>query len=155
MVQATSETSTQQSILMTFPQSLQGGTNVRLIDGDGNEIAAFAPEKTFQSVLFSSPDIKQGSTYVIYSGDTKIVEFEVTSSVTWVNESGITTGGGMGMGGPGGGMGGGGGQRPDRGQRPEGGMQGGQPPEGFEPPADGAAPPAGAEAPAAGSPQTQ
>lgn len=154
MVQATSETSTQQSILMTFPQSLQGGTNVRLVDGDGNEIAAFAPEKTFQSVLFSSPDIKQGSTYVIYSGDTKIVEFEVTSSVTWVNESGITTGGGMGMGGPGGGMGGGGGQRPDRGQRPEG-DQGGQPPEGFEPPADGAAPPAGAKAPAAGSPQTQ
>ncbi|QNK57802.1 carbohydrate-binding domain-containing protein [Paenibacillus sp. PAMC21692] len=155
MVQATSETSTQQSILMTFPQSLQGGTSVRLVDGDGNEIAAFAPEKTFQSVLFSSPDIKQGSTYVIYSGDTKIVEFEVTSTVTWVNESGITTGGGMGMGGPGGGMGGGGGQRPDRGQRPEGDMQGGQPPEGFEPPADGAAPPAGAEAPAAGSPQTQ
>lgn len=125
MAQATSETSTQQSIMMTFPQSLQGGTKVHLMDGDGNEIAALAPAKTFQSVLISSPDIKQGSAYVIYSDDTKVVEFEVTSAVTWVNESGITTGGGMGMGGPmgggGGGMGMGGqpGERPAGGQRPD------------------------------------
>ncbi|WP_138751349.1 carbohydrate-binding domain-containing protein [Paenibacillus sinopodophylli] len=141
MVQSTSDTSTQQSVLMTFPSTMEAGTMVRLEDSEGNEIATVAPTKTFQSIMISSPDLKQGSTYTIYSGGsstgtetnglykggeytggTKIVSFEITSVATWVNESGITTAqSGMGMGG---GMGGGG--RPMRGQ------------EGGQPPADGA-----------------
>jgi hypothetical protein len=158
MAQATSDTSTQQSILMTFPQSLEGGTMIRLMDGDGNEIAAFAPAKTFQSVLISSPDIKQGTQYVINSGDTKVVEFEVTSAVTWVNESGITTGGGMGMGGRmggGGGMGGQPGERPAGGQRPDRGAMGaggGQP---GQAPAEGGAAQLPAASGDADAPQTQ
>ncbi|MDQ8738385.1 carbohydrate-binding domain-containing protein [Paenibacillus sp. LHD-38] len=142
MVQSTSDTSTQQSVLMTFPQALEAGTMVRLEDSEGNAIATVAPAKAFQSIMISSPDLKQGSTYTIYSGGsstgtetnglyeggeytggTKVVSFEITSAVTWVNESGVTTAqSGMGMGGGRGGMGGG--ERPMRG-------------EGGQPPADG------------------
>ncbi|MEV5027927.1 carbohydrate-binding domain-containing protein [Paenibacillus sp. LPE1-1-1.1] len=145
MVQSTSDTSTQQSVLMTFPQTLEAGTIVRLEDSEGNAIATVAPAKTFQSIMISSPDLKQGSTYTIYSGGsssgtetnglyedgeytggTKVVSFEITSAVTWVNESGVTTAqSGMGMGGGRGGMGGG--ERPMRGQ-------------GGQPPADGTVP---------------
>ncbi|MCA0756714.1 carbohydrate-binding domain-containing protein [Paenibacillus sp. N4] len=141
MVQSTSDTSTQQSVLMTFPQALEAGTMVRLEDNDGNAIATVAPAKTFQSIMISSPDLKQGGTYTIYSGGsstgtatnglyeggeytggTKVVSFEITSAVTWVNESGVTTAqSGMGMGR------GGGGGRPMRGQ-------------GGQPPADGTVP---------------
>ncbi|MDQ6423433.1 carbohydrate-binding domain-containing protein [Paenibacillus sp. LHD-117] len=155
MAQATADTSTQQSVLMTFPQAQEAGTTVRLEDGDGNEIATFAPAKTFQSVLISSPDLKQGSTYVFYtggtsagsevsglytegeySGVTKVVDFEITSAVTWVNESGVTTGGGGGMGG--GPMGGGGGMGGQPGERPAGGGRPGD--MGGQPPADGSMP---------------
>ncbi|MGO4544143.1 carbohydrate-binding domain-containing protein [Paenibacillus sp. 2TAB23] len=134
MVQSTSDTSTQQSVLMTFPQALEPGTMVRLEDSEGNAIATFAPLKTFQSIMISSPDLNQGSTYTIYSGGSstgtemnglyeggeytggsKVVSFEITSAVTWVNESGVTTAqSGMGMGGGRGDMGGG--KRPMKGQ---------------------------------------
>jgi len=124
MVQSTSDTSTQQSVLMTFPSALEAGTMVRLEDSEGNAIATVAPAKTFQSIMISSPDLKQGNTYTIYTGGsstgtetmglydggeymggTKVVNFEITSNVTWVNESGVTTAqSGMGMGGGRGGM---------------------------------------------------
>jgi hypothetical protein len=50
-----------------------------------------------------------------YTGGTKVVKFTISDSVTWLNESGVTTGS---SGGPGGGGMRGGGQRPDRGQTP-------------------------------------
>ncbi|WP_169081319.1 carbohydrate-binding domain-containing protein [Paenibacillus sp. PL91] len=144
MVQSTSDTSTQQSVLMTFPSTLEAGTMVRLEDSEGNAIATVAPAKTFQSIMISSPDLKQGSTYTIYSGGsstgtetnglyeggeytggTKVVSFEITSAVTWVNESGVTTAqSGMGMGGGGRPMRGQGGQPPAEGTVPEAAPQG-------------------------------
>lgn len=160
MVQATSESSSQNAVLMTFPQTQQAGTIVRLEDGQGRAVATFAPSKAYQAVLISSPELKQGETYTLYSGGSstgsvvdglyadgeysggvKVVDFEMTSSVTWLNESGVATGGGGmrggGMGGPGSG---GGRMRSGQGQAmPEGGP--------VAPPADGApgaAPDAGA-----------
>ncbi len=142
MVQATSESSSQNAVLMTFPQTQQAGAIVRLEDGQGKAVATFAPSKDYQAVLISSPELKQGESYTLYSGGSstgsvvdglyadgdysggaKVVGFEITSSVTWLNESGVTTGGGGmrggGMGGPGGG---GGRMRGGQGQAmPEGG----------------------------------
>ncbi|MNC60725.1 hypothetical protein D3C75_1106230 [compost metagenome] len=61
-----------------------------------------------------------------YSGGTEVVTFDISDSVTWLNESGVTTAT-QGMGG--GGRGGfGGGTRPDRGTA------------GGTPPTDGTAP---------------
>ncbi|MFC5468984.1 carbohydrate-binding domain-containing protein [Cohnella suwonensis] len=145
MVQAASDESTQAGILMTYPQAQQAGTLVHLEDGDGNEIATFAPSKTYQSVFISSPSLKKGGSYAIYSGGassgslanglydggkytggTKVVAFEAASIVTWVNESGVTEAR-SGMGGPGGGGFGGGGGRGGR----DG--DGGTPPDGERP----------------------
>ncbi|WP_186579560.1 carbohydrate-binding domain-containing protein [Aquibacillus kalidii] len=143
MVQAASEASTQNSILMTFPETQAAGTIVHVEDSEGNTIATFAPEKTFQSVLVGSPDLIMDETYVLYSGGkstgdavdglytdgeyqdgTKVVEFTITESVTWLNESGITEAQ------AGGGRGGFGGNQPQGDgtlTRPEdgGGMRGG------------------------------
>lgn len=111
MTQAPSDTSSQHSISMTFSQSQPAGTVVHLEDSEGNTIVTFAPSKDYQSVVISSPDLKNGGSYTLYSGGTstasnvnglymdgeytggtKVVTFEISSTVTWLNESGVTTG---------------------------------------------------------------
>lgn len=130
MAQAPSDSSTQNSIAMTFPQTQSAGTLVSIQDSKGNSIATFAPAKEYQTVVISSPDLKKGESYTLYSGGkstasgadglykdgkyeggTKLVSFEISNSVTWLNESGVTTGKSS-M--PGGGFGGKGGQRGEK-----------------------------------------
>lgn len=125
MVQAASESSTQAGILMTYPQTQQAGTLIHLEDDAGNTIVTFAPSKNYQAVYISSPDMKKDAAYTLYSGGTsngaetngfydggdytggtKVVSFTASSTITWVNESGITEassgfGGGFGGGGRG------------------------------------------------------
>jgi hypothetical protein len=140
MAQAPSDTSTQYSIIMTYPQVQKGGTMVSLKDSSGNTIATYAPQKDYQTVVISSPELKKDSSYTLYSGGTstgsetnglytngeykdgtKVVEFTISTSVTWLDETGVTTAKSHEMGGPGGqgGQGKNGMGRPDR-VRPEG-----------------------------------
>ncbi|MGQ8873247.1 carbohydrate-binding domain-containing protein [Paenibacillus sp. TSA_86.1] len=133
MAQGTSDASTQNTIVMTFPETQKAGTLVHVQDSKGNNILTFAPVKDYQNVVVSSPDLAKDGSYVIfsggtstgksvdglytggtYSGGTQVVAFQSTSNVTWVNESGVTTArSGMGGfdGGNGGGQGGSGGGR--------------------------------------------
>lgn len=132
MAQAPSESSAQASVMMTFPSTLEAGTLVTLKDSTGNVLASYAPVKAFQTMIISTPELKSGETYSFSTGDTEMVSFTLGESVTYVNESGVTTGGG-GFGG--GGMGQGRGQMPGQGQgqgRPgqsgsTGGSEGGEP----------------------------
>ncbi|QTD41885.1 carbohydrate-binding domain-containing protein [Sporosarcina sp. Te-1] len=134
MAMAPSKSSTQNSIVMTFPDVQAAGTMIHLADSQGNSIATFAPKVEFTSVLISTEKLKKGETYTLYSGGsatgtdqdgfysetnyqggTKVVSFEISESATWLNETGVTTGG---NGGPGGGSVPGGMDRP-QGQRPD------------------------------------
>ncbi len=124
MAQAPGQTSTQNSILVGFDNTLAAGTLVHIQDSAGNELLTFAPSKEFQTIVFSSPELVTGGTYEVYtggssdgtvtdgyyqggtySGGTLAASLTIASVVT---QSGVTGG----MGGPGG-MGGG-----DRGGRP-------------------------------------
>ena len=128
----TAESSRQSGIMMTFPQVQAAGTIVRIEDTFGNDIVTFAPSKPYQTIYISTPDLTGGASYTLYSGGastadavnglysggqytggTRMVQFELSSVVTWVNESGVTAAG-MGM--PGG-FGGG---------NPNGGSRGGR-----------------------------
>lgn len=145
MAQATSDTSTQYGILMTYPQQQAAGTLVHLESADGEEVATFKPLHAYQSVFVASPDLKKDGSYVLYSGGssggsdqnglydggaytggTKVVSFAIADVVTWLNESGVTEarsgmmGGGFGGGGRGRGMGGGRGTMGDGGTPPQG-----------------------------------
>lgn len=127
MAQAPSTGSTQHAIMMNFTSSLEAGTLVTLTNSKGELIAAFGPAKTFQTIVISSPELKSGENYTLSTGGTndgkavagyytsgtttgskEVVNFTTgNDAVTYLNESGVTTGGGgMGMGGRGGGMGG-------------------------------------------------
>lgn len=107
MAMAPSDTSSQNSIAMVYPKTQKANTLVHLEDNDGNTIVTFAPEKNFQSVVISSPDIKQNESYILYSGGTstgtvnnglysdgeykngsKVVEFTISKVSTWLDKDG-------------------------------------------------------------------
>lgn len=110
MAQAPSDESTQYSMIMNYPQTQAAGTVVHLEDSKGNTVVTFAPKKNYQSVVISSPELKKDTAYTLFSGGTlsasetdglytdgvykdgaKIVSFTISSSVTWLNETGVAT----------------------------------------------------------------
>ena len=122
MAESFGTSSTQYSMMITLDSVASAGTAVTLTDSTGNTILTFTPEKQFQNVILSSPELKEG-TYTLTVGS-ESQEVTVSSITTTVGSSGF--GGGM-MGGMphGGGMG----QSPDQnfggnGMTPPGGGMG-------------------------------
>lgn len=123
MAEAPSEQSTQYSILMDFSEVQQAGSIVNLKDGNENTVVTFAPRKEYQSVVITSPELKKDTTYTLYSGGTstgsisdgfytdgvyqggtKVVSFTISNSVTYLSETGVTSGRTSNRGGGGGGF---------------------------------------------------
>lgn len=74
--------------------NINGGTVTIDADSDGKEILSFTPTKTWQSVVFTSADLKEGETYTITAGsqsETVTIDGIVTS-----NSKGKNFGGGHG-----------------------------------------------------------
>ena len=95
------ETSTQYSVLHNFESAAAAGSEFTVTDSDGNVILSFTPEKNYQSVVFSSAELKEGK-YTAKAGD-QSEEIEISSIVT-SNSTGMGFGGGGGFrGGNGGG----------------------------------------------------
>ena len=135
MAQNVSTTSTQNAIKVTLDKYQTANTIVNLQDSNGNNIVTYAPSKEYNSVVISSPEIKNGSEYIVniggqatgeavnglyegeYTGYSKFQSFTVSSVLTNITSSGATEGSDDNM------MGGGpGGERPNRpgqGERPE------------------------------------
>jgi hypothetical protein len=120
MAQAPSTSSTQYSVMHNFASVQTAGTMVHIESEDGEEILTFVPTKEYQSVVFSSPELENEVTYIVYTGGnstgtvidglysdgtyiagTEITSFTISSIVTGAR------GGGPGGGGPRGGPGGG------------------------------------------------
>ncbi len=139
MAQAPSEQSKQYSVIMNYSNVQQAGTLVHLEDSEGKTILTYAPDKEYQSVVICSPELKKDKKYTLYTGGTstgsvsdglytngaykngtKVVDFTISKAVTWMSETGETSGGGFNN--HGGGMG------PGKG-RGHGGMGGERPPE--------------------------
>lgn len=110
MMQNFGENSTQGSILLSS-QSMQSGV-VSVTDSNGNSIIEFQPEKQYNSIVVSTPDIIDGGTYNINMG----------TENTSVTMSGLIYGSGENMGGHGGRGMSPNGQIPEKtnGERPEG-----------------------------------
>ncbi len=128
MAMGISDTSTQNALMMTFTNVQEAGTTVNLTTENGDVLATFAPEKAFQTIVISTPDLAQDQSYSLnfggtvkgeakngvyleasgMTGMTGSVEFTLPMQVmTYVNESGVTeNSGGMMMPGGGGGFGG-------------------------------------------------
>nr|WP_320023949.1 carbohydrate-binding domain-containing protein [uncultured Acetobacterium sp.] len=92
MAQSFSESSTQASLLYNLTSTCAAGTEIKLTDASGKTVVSFTPDKTYQSVVISSPELVQGSTYTLTCGS-QTVEIPLTAMVT--------SNGQTGMGGPG------------------------------------------------------
>jgi hypothetical protein len=128
MAQMPSASSTQYAVMYNFDSMQAARTLIHIQTADGDDMLTFAPTKQFQSVVLSSPELANGTTYVVYAGGsssgtavdglytggaysagTQIASFTISSVIT----SAGVMGGGFGPGGgPGGGGPGGGGPRP-------------------------------------------
>lgn len=84
-------TNSQPSILMYYNSTQAAGSTITLKDKNGTIVATYMPSKQYNSVAISSPKLSVGSTYTLYSGNTKIVEFSLSNSLTYLSESGVTT----------------------------------------------------------------
>ena len=114
MAQTADQSPTQNALLLNLNSTLPAGSLINISSSDGQNILTFAPTKDIQSIAFSSPELKRGTTYQIsyggksmgkevgglyrdgvYSGGQLYSTFTVSSTVTWI--------GGGGFGGRGGG----------------------------------------------------
>lgn len=129
MAQTTSTTSTQASILVTYSSAQAANTTVTLKDSKGTEICTYTPSKQYQTVVLSSPGIKSGETYQLFSGTTKLTDITTSSSVTSVSDTGetVNVSGGFGGGGQMGGQ-----NKGEMGQMPNGEQPTGERPDGTQ-----------------------
>lgn len=117
MLEMPESTSTQNSVAIMMTQTQKAETPVYISDSQGNILVLMAPQKDYSCIVFSSPQLKTGETYTVYVGGTasgeavngyytqtsvkdgtKYTEFTISESITYVNESGVTTYSGMGGG---------------------------------------------------------
>ncbi len=122
MAQSPDSSSSQNSVLISFNQTMTAGTMVHVQATDGKEILSFVPSKNYQSVVISSPELKKGETYEIYyggsssgngkdglyiggsyTGGTKYESFTIADSLTTIGAVGRGGFGGQGQGPLGGG----------------------------------------------------
>lgn len=126
MMQDFGEESAQNYLVNYYEETQNGGTEIQLKDADGNVLVSFAPEKDFEAVIISTPEIVTDGNYQIVTGE-HVVETAVRGGKTEIGEKKGFRGG------PGGHGGG-------RGPRPDG--EGMMPPEGRDFP-EGMTPPEG------------
>jgi len=106
MAQAPSTATNGTVILMTFSAAQTAKSVYSIKDSSGNTILEYTPSKAYASVAIYTAAIKTGSAYTITNAGKDIVTATITTAITYMNESGITTGNtksGMGGGSPQGG----------------------------------------------------
>lgn len=68
MAMAPSADSSQNSLMVNFTATQAAGSIVHIETAAGEEILTFAPTKSYQSLVFSSPELVSGESYVVYTG---------------------------------------------------------------------------------------
>ena len=119
MAEGPDGSSTQNCISANLGKTFNGGTLVTLTNSKGEEILSFAPSKTFEHIVISSPDIKTDAEYTLSTGGsssaeaadglykvggykndgTSVGSVTVKESVSFIGQQGGFGGGGFGGGG--------------------------------------------------------
>jgi hypothetical protein len=68
MTQAISTSSAQYGVKVTTNGGLSAGTIFHIEDAEGNDIVTFKPGRNYSSIIFSSPGLKNGATYSVFTG---------------------------------------------------------------------------------------
>ena len=103
MIQLPGEASTQMVLSVGFDQWQEAGTVIALRDSAGTMLAEFAPEKEFQWILVSTPDLEEGSQVTLSAGGTDTLTTILSQVITSLAQDGSALQqqrGGMPMGDP-------------------------------------------------------
>jgi len=68
MIKATSTTSTLYAVKVTINATLNSSTLFHIQDASGNSLVTYKPVRSVYYIIFSSPDLKTGTTYSVYTG---------------------------------------------------------------------------------------
>lgn len=68
MIQATSTSSDQYTALIKISGNVSSGTPFNIQDASGNNLVTYKPSRSAYYFIFSSSDLKSGSTYKVYTG---------------------------------------------------------------------------------------
>lgn len=99
MIQGFSDTSTQYSLLYNLSTASEAETEVILTDVDGKVVVSYIPNKQYQSVVISSPNLVKDATYTLTCGN-QVSEIILSEIVTSNGLQGINVPDGQGMRGP-------------------------------------------------------
>ena len=69
MAQNFGEASTQGAILVNTSAQNAAGSDIVLLDSEGKELLAWTMQKSYNSVVISTPEIQAGSSYTVKTGD--------------------------------------------------------------------------------------
>ncbi|WLF69416.1 carbohydrate-binding domain-containing protein [Clostridium septicum] len=94
----------QNSLLMTYSTTQAENTKIVIKDSNNKEIVSYTPSKAYNSLAISVPELQKDNTYTIYAGEEEVVSFKLSDTITYLNESGVTTQPAWGPGGGHGGM---------------------------------------------------
>jgi len=81
MAQGFSDSSSQYSLLYNLTTACEAGTEVKLTDKDGKVVTTYKPNKQYQSVVISTPDLAKDNTYTLTCGS-QTAEITLSSMVT-------------------------------------------------------------------------
>lgn len=95
MAQGMGSNSTQCSMLVNLSETIAAGSVISLKDSSGNVLISWTSPKQFSSVVISTAELAQGSTYALVTGDTQ-TEVTLSSVATTSGKAGF--GGGFGGG---------------------------------------------------------
>jgi hypothetical protein len=88
------DNSTQYSVLHDLGSTVSANEKLTITDSNGKEILSFTPTKTWQSVVFTSADLKEGETYTITAGSQS--ESVTINGIVTSNSKGMSFGRGHG-----------------------------------------------------------
>ena len=94
MAQNFGEASTQGAILVNTSAQNAAGSDIVLLDSEGKELLAWTMQKSYNSVVISTPEIQAGSSYTVKTGD---LSTEVTMEGLIYGEGGGFGGGRQGF----------------------------------------------------------
>ncbi len=92
--QAPSEDSAQPSVMITFTAMQTGGSSYLLTDDKGTIFLSVRPEKTFQTLVLSAPELTVGEQYRLYestdgtlTGAMMVYDFKISDIITLLGDT--------------------------------------------------------------------
>ena len=90
MAQAFSRTSKQASLMIYYSSTVRAGTSVEVSGPSGEKLISFVPKKDCRNIVFSSPELRSGSSYTIRAGGTT-TRVTLSGPVTIITDTGAPT----------------------------------------------------------------